>query len=351
MTAGIPSLQLENISVGYQGQAVLKHINLSLEEGEIACLLGPSGCGKSTLLRAIAGFEPVLEGHIKIYSRSVATPSTLLPPEHRKVGMVFQDFALFPHLTVKENIGFGLRKLSRNERAERVDSLLDLIGLSEIQDAYPHQLSGGQQQRITLARAMAPKPDILLLDEPFSNMDSDMRTHLASEVGDMLRRENMTAIMVTHDQHEAFAMADHVGILGDGHLKQYDRPYALYHQPADRFVADFIGEGVFIPGQMLNDHEVQTELGVVRGHVVNPDQFTQKVDLLLRPDDVIHDDNSPLKAKIIERDFRGPVYLYTLLLDSGQHILCLVQSHHDHKIGEALGIRLDAEHLAVFPQV
>lgn len=343
-------LIIQQVSIGYQGKAVVENVNLILKKGEIACLLGPSGCGKSSLLRAIAGFEPVMQGSITINQRQVAGKGFSLPPEQRKTGMVFQDFALFPHLNVRDNIGFGLRKLPRKQRQQRIDELLSLIGLSTIQQQFPHQLSGGQQQRVALARAMAPRPDILLLDEPFSSMDTDMRTQLAHEVGDMLRRDGMTAILVTHDQHEAYAMADHIGVIGDGRLHQWGSPYDLYHCPADRFVADFIGEGVFIPGHMRQTNLVETELGQVLGRVVSAMSSVGQVQLLLRPDDIIHDDNSELKAEIIARDFRGPVYLYTLKLKSGQIILCLVQSHHNHKVGEQLGIRLDTEHLAVFPQ-
>lgn len=349
MTTSTP-LKLNNVSVGYQGKPVLENVNLSLKQGEIASLLGPSGCGKSSLLRAIAGFEPVMQGSITINHLQVAAKGFSLPPEQRKTGMVFQDFALFPHLSVRDNIGFGLSKASRTEKKNRIDQLLDLIGLKAIQSNYPHQLSGGQQQRVALARAMAPRPDILLLDEPFSSMDTDMRTQLAHEVGDMLRHDEMTAILVTHDQHEAYAMADHIGVIGEGRLHQWGKPYDLYHRPADRFVADFIGEGVFIPGELVQTDQIQTELGRVRGKVSSAIKSIGRVELLLRPDDIIHDDNSELKAEIIAKDFRGPVYIYTLKLHSQQKILCLVQSHHDHKVGEKLGIRLDAEHLAVFPR-
>ncbi|WP_300496691.1 ABC transporter ATP-binding protein [uncultured Methylophaga sp.] len=341
-------LQVNNISIGYAGRPVVEGVSFQLKDGEIACLLGPSGCGKTSVLRAIAGFEPVMQGNIVLHGKTVSSADFFLPPEKRRIGMVFQDFALFPHLTVAKNIGFGLQKLPRKQRQQRVDELLELVELVDSKDQYPHQLSGGQQQRVALARAMAPRPDILLLDEPFSSMDSDLREQLARDVRDLLRRDGVTAIMVTHDQHEAFAMADQIGVLGQGKLLQWGNGYDLYHRPASRFVADFIGQGVLLPGEIIADNKVSTELGIVSGKMTSDAATGQKVNLLLRPDDIIHDDNSPLKAEIVARAFRGAVYLYTLKLQSGQQILCLVQSHHQHEIGEFLGIRLEADHLAVF---
>ncbi|ODN67978.1 ABC transporter ATP-binding protein [Methylophaga muralis] len=344
----IPQLQVDNISIGYADRTVVEGISFQLKPGEIACLLGPSGCGKTSVLRAIAGFEPLMQGSITLHGKTVSSSVMSLPPEKRHIGMVFQDFALFPHLTVVKNIGFGLQKLPRKQRQQRVEELLELVELTDAKNQYPHQLSGGQQQRVALARAMAPRPDILLLDEPFSSMDTELREQLAREVRDLLRRDGVTAIMVTHDQHEAFAMADQIGVLGQGKLLQWGNGYDLYHRPSSRFVADFIGQGVLIPGEIIADNKIHTELGIVSGKITSAATSGQQVNLLLRPDDIIHDDNSPLKAEIVGRAFRGAVYLYTLKLQSGQQILCLVQSHHQHDIGEFLGIRLEADHLAVF---
>lgn len=340
-------LQLQNISIRYDKLDVVSGVNFALQEGEIGCLLGPSGCGKTSLLRAIAGFEPIATGQIFLRHRVVSKAGQTLLPEQRRVGMVFQDFALFPHLTVSENIVFGLRRQSRQQRQQRLKALLELIGLQDAASAYPHQLSGGQQQRVALARAMAPQPDILLLDEPFSSMDSDLREQLAREVRSLLQHENITAILVTHDQHEAFAMADNIGVIGDGRLHQWGSGYDLYHRPNDRFVADFIGQGVLLPGEVIAYNQVKTELGIVTGEIEAHEE-ARYVDLLLRPDDVIHDDESSLVAQIVGRAFRGEVYLYTLRLASGQPVLCLVQSHHQHAIGEYLGIRLGVDHLAIF---
>ncbi|MFU8837343.1 MAG: ABC transporter ATP-binding protein [Thiohalomonadaceae bacterium] len=341
-------LAVEQVSIGYANKTVVENISFSLQQGEIGCLLGPSGCGKTSLLRAIAGFEPVMQGRIMLQGREVSSPAQLVPPEKRRVGMVFQDFALFPHLSVAKNIAFGLRDMPKLARQQRVRELLELVEMQGTCDKYPHQLSGGQQQRIALIRAMAPKPDILLLDEPFSSMDTELREQLAREVRSLLRRDGITAILVTHDQHEAFAMADHIAVLGEGRLRQWGTGFDLYHRPADRFVADFIGEGVMLPGKIVGKDRVATELGVVFGSMEGEEDAVAQVDLLLRPDDVIHDDNSPMTAEVVGRAFRGAEYLYTLRLPSGQDILCMVQSHHQHEIGESLGIRLEVDHLPVF---
>lgn len=341
-------LAVEQVSIGYANKTVVEDISFSLHQGEIGCLLGPSGCGKTSLLRAIAGFEPLMQGRIMLQGREVSSPAQLVPPEKRRVGMVFQDFALFPHLSVAKNIAFGLRDMPKQARQQRVRELLELVEMQGTCDKYPHQLSGGQQQRIALIRAMAPKPDILLLDEPFSSMDTELREQLAREVRSLLRRDGITAILVTHDQHEAFAMADHIAVLGEGRLRQWGSGFDLYHRPADRFVADFIGEGVMLPGKIVGKDRVATELGVVFGSMEGEEDAVAQVDLLLRPDDVIHDDNSPMTAEVVGRAFRGAEYLYTLRLPSGQNILCMVQSHHQHEIGESLGIRLEVDHLPVF---
>ena len=343
-------LEVVNAEIGYGGEPVVRQVSFALEAGRIGCLLGPSGCGKTTLLRAIAGFEMLQGGEIRFRGQVVSHPGWSLPPEQRRVGMVFQDFALFPHLTVGDNIGFGLRHLSERERRARVQSLLKLVGLPEYENGYPHQLSGGQQQRIALARAMAPRPELLLMDEPFSSMDAELREQLAREVRDIIKDEEITALLVTHDQHEAFAMADEIGVLNAGQLMQWDSGYNLYHRPGNRFVADFIGQGVILPGEVLNEGQVQTELGAINGQIPPGCKAGCKLELLLRPDDIQHDDQSALRAKVVAKAFRGAEFLYTLELASGTRVLCFAPSHHDHALGEQLGIRVEVDHLVMFPQ-
>lgn len=346
MTANL--LELNHVSHRYGDYSVVRDISLSLTRGTIGCLLGPSGCGKTTLLRGIAGFEPVSAGEIRINGTAVSTPGFTLPPEQRRIGMVFQDYALFPHLSCARNIGFGLQRLKAAERDKRVDELLDMVGLRDAASRYPAELSGGQQQRVALARALAPNPELLLLDEPFSNLDVELRERLCVEVREILKRNNATAIIVTHDQNEAFAIADEIGIIADAALQQWSTPYDLYHRPANRFVADFIGQGSLLPGTTGNAGEVTIELGTLHGQDGHPPGTA--VDVLLRPDDLVHDDNSPLTAEVVSKAFRGAEFLYTLRLQSGQELLSVVPSHHDHAIGSHIGIRLDVDHVVTFPR-
>ncbi len=348
-------LELAGIIQRYGSHTVVDGVGFKVESGSIACLLGPSGCGKTTLLRCIAGFEEIAAGEIRVANTPVSRAGFALPPEQRQIGMVFQDYALFPHLTVAGNIGFGLRRLKAGERASRVDELLDTVGLAGQGDKYPHELSGGQQQRVALARALAPRPQLILLDEPFSNLDVDLRERLSLEVRDILKRQGITAVLVTHDQHEAFAMADEIGVMAEGRIQQWDTPYNLYHRPTNRFVADFVGQGVFLPGIVIDNLCVEVELGKIQSTL--PLECSQGcgscgkgcgVEVLLRPDDIVHDDNSPLRAEVLHKAFRGAEILYTLRLDSGAEALSLVPSHHNHAIGEQIGIRLDVSHVVAF---
>ncbi len=342
-------LQVNDVSVSFDGNTILHNISLALGKGEIGCILGPSGCGKTTLLRVIAGFQEPTKGIVLLGDREISSPLKSLAPEKRNIGMVFQDFALFPNLTVEENICFGLRQWSKKEKQQRAEELLNLIGLSHLSKSYSHQLSGGQQQRVALARAMAPKPDILLLDEPFSSMDTELRELLAREVRDILKQESITAILVTHDQHEAFLMADEICVLNEGNVQQVDSGYNLYHQPANSFVADFIGQGVFLKGVAVEEGKIKTDLGLIEGDADHSYSEGSCVRVLIRPDDILHDDDSHEQAIILDKDFRGADFLYTLKTNSGVEVLCLAPSHHDHHIGENIGIRLDIDHLVAFP--
>ena len=344
-------LDVQNVDVSYDDHQVLNHINFTVEPGEIGCMLGPSGCGKTTVLRAIAGFEPVSSGRILVDHVEFSTRSFCLPTEKRNIGMVFQDFALFPNMSVADNIRFGLRTWNPKQQQARVQELLAMIGMPASGQAYPHQLSGGQQQRVALARAMAPRPGILLLDEPFSSMDVELREQLAREVRSILKQENATAILVTHDQHEAFAIADQICVINEGRIEQQDSGYNLYHQPNNRFVADFIGQGVIIPAEVVGGFTVKTELGVISSDMPIQAERGSIVDILIRPDDVLHDDHSSETAIVVEKAFRGADFLYFLRTDSGTEILCLAPSHHNHRINERIGIRLHVDHLVVFDRV
>ena len=351
-------LELKDVRQSYGDHAVIKGLSFVLGRGAIGCLLGPSGCGKTTVLRCVAGFESISEGEIRINGARMSGCGALVPPERRHIGMVFQDYALFPHLSVAQNIAFGLRTLSRDERDSQVAKLIEVVGLAGMAASFPHELSGGQQQRVALARALAPQPDLLLLDEPFSNLDTELRQRLSLEVREIIKRSNTTALLVTHDQHEAFAIADEIGIMHRGEIEQWDSAYNLYHRPASRFIADFVGQGVFVPGEVLSGRQVRIELGVLDG--VIPGACGEScascgkgcnVDVLLRPDDIIHDDASKVQAEVLHKAFRGADILYTLKLASGQTVLALVPSHHNHSLGEKIGIRLDVDHVVTFQTV
>lgn len=359
-------LQIDQVSVSYPRASApaVQSVSLGLQAGQLGVLIGPSGSGKTTLLRAIAGLEHPQSGRILLDQQILDGPGIRIAAEQRRIGMVFQDFALFPHLSVAANIGFGLREGSKQQRSQRVQEMLALVGLTGMQDKFPHQLSGGQQQRVALARALAPQPRLLLLDEPFSSLDVELRERLADDVRNILKQAGATALMVTHDQMEAFAVGDVVGVMQQSHLEQWDQPYALYHRPATRFVADFIGHGVFVPGTLLQasaddasnaiDIGMFTPLGTLRDvtHSLQFDDPAQRdFDVLLRSDDIVHDDLSPFKARIVRKSFRGADFLYTLQLDDGIQLLSLVPSHHDHAVGESIGIKLDVNHVVAFPRL
>jgi iron(III) transport system ATP-binding protein len=372
-----PLLTVSSVAAGYErprsrfqfatkqrqsAMPVLNGLSFALERGTIGCLLGPSGCGKTTALRAIAGFLPVDSGQILLDGRLLSSANQKIDPEDRGVGVVFQDFALFPHLTVRQNIAFGLSKTTKNEAKQRIDELLALTAIEAIAERFPHELSGGQQQRVALARALAPSPALLLMDEPFSSLDPDLRERLAQEVRALLKAARTTALLVTHDQHEAFAMADRIGVMRAGRIEQWDTPYALYHQPASVFVADFIGQGVLLPGQLnvTQDASQQASIKVELGSLPMQDSdeiiaakraanADGQLRVLLRPDDIEHDDDSPVRAQVLRKAFRGAEFIYTLRLPSGAELLALVPSHHNHDIGEHIGIRFNADHVVVFP--
>ena len=348
-------LTFEQVAKDYGQTHALKGVSLTVEPGEIVCLLGPSGCGKTTLLRIASGIETPTSGRVLINDQEVAGPNRFVPPEKRNVGLMFQDFALFPHLTILDNVAFGLTALPRAEAIRQSMGLLARVGLQHYADQYPHILSGGEQQRVALARALAPGPALLLLDEPFANLDFDLRERLGGELRQLLKISGTTALMVTHDQHEAFAIADEIGVMQDGQIQQWSSAYALYHQPANRFVADFVGQGTFLPALVTGHGQVQLELGTVQSH--QPVRCTEHgepcpdgcpVDVLLRPDDVVHDDTSPVTAEVVSKAFRGAEFLYTLRLDSGATVLSLVPSHHDHGVGERIGIRLELDHVVAY---
>ena len=383
-------LEVSQLQVQYANRPTpaVAGVSFGLRAGDIGVLIGPSGCGKTTLLRAVAGLERATAGEIRLGQSVVSSVNTYVPAESRRIGMVFQDYALFPHLDVAKNVAFGIDHLPKAERLACVAEVLDLVGLPDTQHRYPHELSGGQQQRVALARALAPKPQLLLLDEPFSNLDVDLRERLAHELRVILKNANATALFVTHDQLEAFAIGDVIGVMHEGLLHQWDDAYTLYHRPATRFVADFIGHGVFLPAKICEHSTqdcpvpcpqtepncaascafknpanniasspkttqtlVQTPLGALSGldECPLPSAYPNgECDLLLRADDIVHDDHAPVKAQIVRKAFRGSEFLYTLRLKTGETVLAHVPSHHNHSLGEWIGIRAEVDHVVTF---
>lgn len=302
---------------GSQSRPAVDRLSLEVGNGELLVLLGPSGCGKTTTLRMIAGFERPESGSIRIGTELVASGRSWIPPERRGVGIVFQDYALFPHLTVAQNVAFGILRLPRRERSERVGAALAAVDLDDYAARYPHELSGGQQQRVALARALAPRPRLLLLDEPFSNLDPELRVALRYEVRAIVRRSGITTVLVTHDQSEAFALADRVAVMHGGQLHQLADPETLYRRPASRFVAGFVGRAQFIAGSVC-DGRVQTELGTFRTQVDLPCGTSAEV--LLRPDDLHIRPDRHGSALVIGREFGGATVRYGVRLPSAREI-------------------------------
>ena len=341
-------LEVKQLDFSYGRNQILFEFDFSLEESQIGCLLGPSGCGKTTVLRAIAGFENPTKGEIVLNGNKLNGSKIFVEPEKRQIGMVFQDIALFPHLSVESNIQFGIRTLTRTQRDKRSNELLDLVGMSQFKKTYPHELSGGQQQRIALARAIAPKPSLLLMDEPLSSLDEELREQLAREIRLILQQEKISAILVTHDQNESFAVGDHICVMHQGRVQQNDSAYNLYHRPLNRFVAEFIGEGALLPGVVADEDTITTDLGEIKGNLPESYKHQDNVDVLIRPENVILGDDKENRAVITERYFRGSGYLYSLKTSGGVELLCLIPGSEALQIDQSISVRLQIERPVVF---
>jgi iron(III) transport system ATP-binding protein len=346
-------LELDGVSKSFGGERVIDDMSLSVAEGEILTLLGPSGCGKTTTLRLVAGLERPDAGTVRLHGETVSGGDTHVPPEDRGVGVVFQEFALFPHLTAAENVGFGLRTLSDADREARVDELLDLVGLESRGDAYPDQLSGGQQQRVALARSLAPEPAVVLLDEPFSNLDVDLRVEMREEVRRILKTAGVTAVSVTHDQEEALSISDRVAVVNDGRIEQTGTPETVFQRPESRFVAGFLGHATFLPGRVVGG-EVRTGLGPVDRDRVDglTDAYDRAdVDVLVRPDDLraVPDSDAP-DGRVRARRYLGPTVLYEVELDDGTAVECMHNHDESIPLDSPVRVVLAADHdLAWFP--
>jgi iron(III) transport system ATP-binding protein len=356
-TAARTVLELDGVSKRFGTETVIDDMSLSVREGEILTLLGPSGCGKTTTLRLVAGLERPDEGIVRVDGDVVAGDGgRFVPPEERGVGVVFQEYALFPHLTAAENVAFGLKDGDEASREARVEELLELVGLSAQHDAYPGELSGGQQQRVALARSLAPEPAILLLDEPFSNLDVDLRVRMREEVRRIIKEAGVTAVSVTHDQEEALSISDRVAVVHEGRIEQVDGPEEVFQAPKSRFVAGFLGYASFLPGYVTAG-VVETPVGPIERdqiHGLAAEYDRTEIDVLVRPDDLgAHPvpDGEEGDGVVVGRRYLGPSILYEVELPSGETVECM--HNHDERVSldEPVRLRLGADHeLAWFPR-
>ena len=346
--AQTPILELDHITCGYQPDApAVRNLSLHLQPGQILCLLGPSGCGKTTTLRAIAGFEKISAGEIRLQGKPIATTSFHMPPEQRRVGLVFQEYALFPHMHVEDNIAFGLYHWPTTDRKARVQALLELVGLQGFEHRFPHALSGGQQQRVAIARALAPKPVMLLLDEPFSNLDPEMTIKMRKELYRVLRQTQTTAILVTHDHEEAFAMADQVAVMQEGVLVQCGTPETIYQHPSCAFVAEFIGQANTVHG-IIHNGQVETEIGTFPNQ---SDLLSEShVLVMIRSNEIQFTPSESGPGRIESRQFQGSHTLYAIRLKSGQLIHSCMSPIPVYNIDIPVNVQVTTSNTILFQQ-
>ena len=336
----------------------VNNVNLIIkEQGEIISLLGPSGIGKTTILRTIAGLQKLSRGVINLKGKVLSSASVHIEPEDRNVALSFQDNSLFPNYNVIDNINFGKKRLNGNGSFLDTSEIIKILHIEPILEKFPHQISAGEAQRVSLARSLLSKPDLLLLDEPFSNIDQSLKDEIQVSVKKLLKRINLTTIIVTHDSYEAFSMADKCGIILGQKLKQYDVPYNVHHEPNSIEVANFLNKGVFVDVKVIDSecavHRLEhTELGEIRGKLSNNFPSGARVKLLLQPEDLIHDDQSKLKLDVVDRKFGGTNFIYTLKTNNGEHLPVFVHSHHihQHEKNEKFGIQspIYIDHLVCF---
>lgn len=343
-----PLLRLNNVHCTLGKTTILPGLSFELQQGEIACLLGASGCGKTTALRAIAGFLEPDSGTVELKGQAISARGVMVPPETRGIGMVFQDYALFPHLSVAGNVAFGLTGVDKSERDATVHEMLALVGLSDKAEVYPHELSGGQQQRVALARALAPKPDLLLLDEPFSNLDADLRRQLSLEMKQILKRQGIAAILVTHDQQEAFTLSDKVGVIIGGTIHQWGSPAELFYQPATPQIARFLSMGALIDGLVCDEACLETELGVIEFAEPVQAAVGETVSIYLRPLDLALTEELDAPCLIEQIEFQGIHTLYHLRTRSGRTLQVAEQGISQFETGQHVGVHVNVHRPLIF---
>ena len=351
-------LEIQNGNFVASEKNKVNNVNLKIEKkGEIISLLGPSGIGKTTILRTLAGLQKLNSGRIFLKGKLISSKEIHVEPEKRNIALSFQDNSLFPNYKVIDNINFGKKRTNGNGFTYNSDEIIKLLHIEPILQKFPHQISAGEAQRVSLARSLMSKPDLLLLDEPFSNIDQSLKEEIQVSVKKLLKRINLTTIIVTHDSYEAFSMADKCGIILNQELKQYDVPYNVHHEPNSIEVANFLNKGIFIDVKVVDSecavHRLKhDELGEIRGKLSNKFPTGSKVRLLLQPEDLIHDDQSQLKLEVVDRKFRGTNFIYTLKTKSGEHLPVFVHSHHihQHEKSEKFGVKspIYIDHLVCF---
>ncbi len=346
--------QLENVSFAAGGKNKVNNVNLSIEnEGDIICLLGPSGIGKTTILRTIAGLEKITNGKIILKDKTLSSKKIHIEPENRNIALSFQENCLFPHYTVEKNINLGSeRKLGKKRRINSKD-IIDFLNLHKILNKFPHEISAGEAQRVSLARSLISQPDLLLLDEPLSNVDQNFKEEIQIELKQILSNSKITTIIVTHDSYEAFYLGSKCGIILNGQLRQYDDPYNVYHFPNSIEVVNFLNRGILIPAKVTGENSLENQdLGTIKGNFIKHYPKGSEVRLLLQPEDLEHDDRSNLKLEVVDRKFRGTNFIYTLKTNNNLLIPVFVHSHHrhQHQVDERFGIKrpISIDHIVCF---
>ena len=347
--------EVKNVDFIIDGKTKVKNMSFSIEkEGDIVCLLGPSGIGKTTILRAIAGLQKIKNGHIKLKGKVLASDKINIEPENRNISLAFQENSLFPHYTVEKNILLGVEKnADKKDKQISFQEIVDILDISQILNQYPHQISAGEAQRASLARSLLSKPDLLLLDEPLSNVDQSHKEDIQEKLKKMLSKLKITTIIVTHDSYEAFYLGSKCGIILNNQLKQYDDPYNVYHLPNSIEVVNFLNRGILIPAKVTSPKSLENEeLGTITGNFVKTFALGSDVKLLIQPEDLEHDDKSNLQLEVVDRKFRGTNFIYTLKTIKNLLIPVFVHSHHihQHDVQEKFGIKrpIHIEHLVCF---
>ena len=347
-------LEIDNVTFVASEKNKVNNVSLTIEnQGDIVCLLGPSGIGKTTILRTIAGLEKINSGNIRLKNKLLSSKDTHVEPEDRNISMAFQDNSLFPHYNILENIRFGAERNKKKKKGLNINEIIKFLHIDHVIDKFPHQISSGEAQRASLARSLLSNPDLLLLDEPLSNVDQSFKEEIQVKLKQILTEQKITTIIVTHDSYEAFYLGTKCGIILDQQLKQFDDPYNVYHFPNSIEVVNFLNRGILIPAKVTGENSLEsTDLGTITGDFIKHYPKGSEVQLLLQPEDLEHDDQSKLKLEVVDRKFRGTNFIYTLKTPNNKLIPVFVHSHHihQHEVDEKFGIKrpINIDHIVCF---